>query len=150
MKQSIKFLFFIFISISSLFAQTKKRVACIGDSVTKGYNLANGKSYPAQLQELLGEGFLVGNFGKNGATLLEKGHNPYLKSEELKDALEFSPDIVVISLGLNDTDPRNWPNYKLDFTKDYNKLVSLFKQDNPNIEIYVCQMTPIFSGHARF
>lgn len=150
MRLSIKLLFLFILSFNFLFAQQKKRVACIGDSVTKGSNLAKGKTYPDQLQQLLGDGYEVGNFGRNGATLLEKGHNPYLKSEELEAALAFKPDLVVINLGLNDTDPRNWPNYQMDFQKDYNKLISLFKNGNPKVEVYVCENTPIFSGHPRF
>lgn len=27
--------------------------------------------------------------------------------------MDFHADIAVIHLGLNDTDPRNWPNYKM-------------------------------------
>ena len=57
-----------------------------------------------------GEGYEVGNFGRNGATLLRKGHNPYCKTAEFAHALEFAPDIAVIHLGTNDTDPRNWPD----------------------------------------
>ena len=150
MKLSIKLFIFLFLSTNLLFAQAKKRVACIGDSVTKGFGLPKGKTYPEQLQALLGADFEVMNFGRNGATLLEKGHNPYLKSEELQQALDYKPDIVIISLGLNDTDPRNWPNYRMDFQQDYSKLLTYFEQVNPAVQIYICQMTPIFSGHTRF
>lgn len=150
MKRYLSAILIFLFSIQLLLAHQKKKVACIGDSVTKGYGLAKGKSYPDQLQSLLGEDYIVENFGRNGATLLQHGHNPYLKSEELKAALEFQPDIVVIALGLNDTDPRNWPNYQLEFRKDYHQLLSLFWQNNPAVEFYICKMTPIFSGHARF
>ncbi|WFB63219.1 GDSL-type esterase/lipase family protein [Sphingobacterium sp. WM] len=150
MRLSIKILFLFILSINFLFAQQKKKVACIGDSVTKGSNLAKGKTYPEQLQQLLGDGYEVRNFGRNGATLLEKGHNPYLKSEELEAALAFKPDMIVISLGLNDTDPRNLPNYQIDFQRDYNKLISLFENENPKVEVFVCEISPIFSGHPRF
>ena len=150
MKRWIKVVIFLFLTVQLVYGQSKKRVACIGDSVTKGYNLKKGQSYPEQLQSLLGSGFEVGNFGRNGATVLEKGHNPYLKSEELQAALAFNPDIIVVSLGLNDTDPRNWPNYKNDFIHDYIKLINLFKSRNRNVKVYICEMTPIFSGHPRF
>ncbi|MBP3942740.1 sialate O-acetylesterase [Sphingobacteriaceae bacterium WQ 2009] len=131
------------------FAQ--KRVACIGDSVTKGYGigLAND-SYPAQLQKLLGEGYLVGNFGFNGATLLNKGHRPYTQTTSYQEALAFKPDIIVVSLGLNDTDPRNWPNYQGDFERDYHRLIAAFRAENPALEVFICTLTPIFSGHSRF
>lgn len=129
----------------------QKRVACIGDSVTKGYGLKDStKSYPYQLQQLLGDGYIVRNFGHSGATLLRKGHNPYNKTQAYKDALTFNPDVIVVALGLNDTDPRNWPNYSNDFFADYSQLIRDFKKVNPAVEIYICNMTPIFSGHTRF
>lgn len=140
----------IILLFNVLIAHAKKKVACIGDSVTKGYNLTAGKSYPEQLQNFLGEAYQVVNFGRNGATLLENGHNPYLKSQQLKEALQYNPDILVISLGLNDTDPRNWPNYQMDFQRDYHKLIDLFRNQNPGIKTYICLLTPIFSGHPRF
>jgi sialate O-acetylesterase len=131
----------------------KIRVACIGDSVTKGFGLENpeSQSYPAQLQSLLGSAYQVGNFGLSGATLLNKGHRPYVLADEYKRALSFNPDVVVIDLGLNDTDPRNWPNYQDDFTSDYLRLIRSFRSENGNApKIFICRMTPIFNAHPRF
>lgn len=141
---------FVFL-ISSSYAQ-KIKVACIGNSVTAGYLLPNPQqeSYPAQLQQLLGDQYLVGNFGHSGATLLKKGHNPYYKTKEFNDALNFRADIAIIHLGLNDTDPRNWPNYKDDFQADYQWLIDSLKRGNPKLKIYICKLSPIFSGHPRF
>ena len=42
---------------------TKTKVACIGDSLTRGYLLEDAQSYPAQLQQLLGAQYEVRNFG---------------------------------------------------------------------------------------
>ncbi len=129
----------------------QRRVACIGDSVTKGYGLKDStSSYPAQLQKLLGNGFMVGNFGHSGATLLNQGHNPYTKTKEYKEALAFVPDVIVIALGLNDTDPRNWPHYRNEFFANYSQLIADFRKVNPQVEVFICTMTPIFSGHSRF
>ncbi len=141
----------IFLISGNTYAQ-KVKVACIGNSVTAGYLLPNPKleSYPAQLQQLLGDQYLVGNFGHSGATLLKKGHNPYFKTKEFNDALNFRADIVIIHLGLNDTDPRNWPNYKGDFQADYQWLIDSLKKGNPKLKIYCCKLSPIFSGHPRF
>ena len=72
-------------------------------------------SYPAQLQALLGDRYEVGNFGKSGATLLRHGHRPYFEQEEFRQAMDFAGDIVVIHLGINDTDPRNWPHFQDEF-----------------------------------
>ena len=107
----------ILIQFQVVAQKTLVKVACIGDSVTAGYLLVNPttESYPSQLQMLMGEKYEVKNFGHSGATLLKKGHNPYYKTKEWTDALAFSPDIAIIHLGLNDTDPRNWPNFKEEF-----------------------------------
>ena len=133
-------------------AQEKIRVACIGNSVTYGYGHKNNAetSYPAQLGKMLGEKYLVGNFGKSGATLLNKGHRPYTQQQEYKAALEFAPDIAIIHLGLNDTDPRNWPNYRDQFIPDYLALIDTLRQINPDVEVKICRMTPIFHWHKRF
>src|SRR6185312_2684371 len=106
-------LVFILLAVLStgngVFAQNElTKVACIGNSVTYGYGLQNRKqdNYPAKLQGLLGNKFEVKNYGHSGATLLKRGHNPYYKTPEFSSVLAFKPNIVIIHLGLNDTDPR--------------------------------------------
>ena len=130
----------------------KIKVACVGNSVTYGYLLSDRErdAYPAQLARLLGDGYEVGNFGKSGATLLNKGHRPYMKQPEFQDALAFAGDIVVIHLGLNDTDPRNWPNYRDEFVSDYMALIDSFRMVKPGCKVWICRMTPIGHRHPRF
>lgn len=138
---------------SNLYAQDKTiKVACIGNSVTYGYGLQNRLQdcYPVKLQQLLGTRYQVKNFGHSGATLLKNGHNPYYKTNEFADAIAFKADIAIIHLGLNDTDPRDWPDYKENFEADYAWLIAEFRKSNPGITIYICRLTPIFSEHARF
>lgn len=145
-------LFFVLVHTKINAQQNTVKVACIGDSVTAGYLLANSKteSYPSQLQILLGNKFEVLNFGHSGATLLKKGSKPYYKTEECDKAIAYKPDIAIIHLGLNDTDPRNWPNYREDFNADYSWIIDTLKKQNPKVKIYVCRMTPIFNEHNRF
>ena len=133
-------------------AQEKIKVACIGNSVTYGMTHKNPAetSYPTRLQQLLGEEYEVRNFGHSGATLLSKGHRPYINLPEYKAALEFVPDIAIIHLGLNDTDPRNWPNYRDEFYGDYINIIEALREKNPKVNVYVCHMTPIFNWHRRF
>ena len=133
-------------------AQEKIKVACIGNSVTYGMTHKNPAetSYPTRLQQVLGEEYEVRNFGHSGATLLSKGHRPYINLPEYKAALEFAPDIAIIHLGLNDTDPRNWPNYRDEFYGDYMNIIKALREKNPKVNVYVCRMTPIFHWHRRF
>lgn len=128
------------------------KVACVGNSITYGYGIENREqnSYPSVLQRLLGKGYKVENFGHSGATLLSKGHRPYIQQEEYKKALAFAGDIVVIHLGINDTDPRNWPNHRNDFVKDYLTLISSFKKANPKARIVIARMSPLSHRHPRF
>ncbi len=148
------FLCLIFISFGDKIVAQKiaTKVACIGDSITAGYLLSHAtkESYPLQLQILLGEKYEVKNFGYSGATLLKKGHKPYDRTKECADAIAFRPDIAIIHLGLNDTDPRSWPNYKDDFDADYTWLIDTLKKQNPQVKIYICRLTPIFNEHPRF
>lgn len=128
------------------------KVACVGNSITYGYGIENREqnSYPSVLQRLLGKRYKVGNFGHSGATLLSKGHRPYIQQEEYQKALAFAGDIVVIHLGINDTDPRNWPNHRNDFVKDYLTLISSFKKANPKARIVIARMSPLSHRHPRF
>ena len=152
MKKQLFFFFFLVLSFLG-FAQKKTiKVACIGNSITYGYLLGNRErdAYPSVLQKKLGKPYVVGNFGKSGATLLSKGHRPYIEQEEYKQALAFAGDIVVIHLGINDTDPRNWPNYRDDFIPDYLTLIHSFKKVNPKAHFLIALMTPIGHTHPRF
>lgn len=155
-KKRYLFFYISFISMISTFEiiaqQAIVKIACIGDSVTAGYLLANPntQSYPSQLQVLMGKQYEVKNFGHSGATLLKKGSTPYYKTTACAEAISYRPDIAIIHLGLNDTDPRNWPNYKEDFNADYSWLLDTLKKQNPNVKLYICRMTPIFNEHPRF
>jgi sialate O-acetylesterase len=150
--RNLAFVILLIVLNFTSFAATPIKVACIGNSVTYGAGLRNPQldSYPAQLQILLGSAYQVENFGRNGATLLKKGHNPYYKMKEFTKALAFNADIAIIHLGLNDTDPRNWPNYKDDFEADYAWLLDTLRKQNPSIKLYVSRLTPIFNEHPRF
>lgn len=144
-------LFFLLISMA-LFAQKQTKIACVGNSITYGSGLVSPaeESYPAQLQQLMGDKYVVGNFGKPGATLLNRGHRPYMKQEEFHKAMAFAGDVVVIHLGINDTDPRNWPNYRDFFMKDYLALIDSFRVVNPQCRIIISRLTPIAHRHPRF
>ena len=88
-----KFLLSLFLLLSTLSATARKvvRVACVGNSITYGTGIANREhdAYPAQLQRMLGKDYVVGNFGKPGATLLRHGHRPYFQQTEFRDAMQF-------------------------------------------------------------
>ena len=141
----------LFLSCAA-YAQEKIKVACVGNSIAYGTGVAEREknAYPVKLQQMLGDKYEVGNFGKPGATLLNKGHRPYTQQQEYKDALAFAGDIVVIHLGINDTDPRNWPNYRDEFIGDYRALMQSFREVNPKVRFLLARMTPLSDRHFRF
>lgn len=121
------------------------RVACVGDSITQGSGAAAGKSYPSQLQEMLGNGWEVGNFGVSGRTLLRKGDFPYWKEAAYQKALDFKPDAVIIMLGTNDSKSQNW-KHKDEFEADYRDLVKSFQALKPAPRVYICRPVPVPDG----
>ena len=147
-----RLLLWLFATCAFLTLPAKVRVACVGNSITYGYGTANPltDSYPAQLQILLGEDYEVGNFGLSGATLLTRGHKPYVHTDVFRRALAFRPDIVVIHLGVNDTDPRDWPHFRDDFIPDYIALIDSFRVAHPSCRIFLALLSPLGVHHPRF
>ena len=152
MKKRTIVLLGLLLMVLTAVAGGKIKVACVGNSVTWGMTITDREKncYPAQLQKMLGDKYEVRNFGHSGTTLLQHGHRPYVDQQEYKEALNFKADLVIIHLGLNDTDPRNWPEYSEEFNADYIRLIDSFRQANPKAKIWICLMTPIFDRHPRF
>lgn len=121
-------------------AQTK--VACVGDSITAGARVdMQTETYPVRLQELLGDSYLVKNFGIGGATLIKTGRpNVWQNLDAIK---AFQPDVVVISLGTNDTvggRRQNWEKIET-FEKDYTDLIKSLASLSTRPRIVLCTPT---------
>ncbi len=130
----------------------KIKVSCLGNSITYGTGLENPdtESYPAILQQMLGDGYEVIRYGKPGATLINRAFRPYMASEEYHLAMQRPCDIAVIHLGVNDTDPRSWPHYREDFVRDYLSLIDSVRSLNPKCRILVAKIAPQRNTHYRF
>jgi sialate O-acetylesterase len=124
-------------------------VACVGDSITFGARLENRTtdSYPAQLQQLLGDRYHVANMGVGGCTLIRKGKPSVWNN--LTEIIETQPDIVVISLGTNDTcgegtcgNRKCW-EYRDSFKGDCEDLIDTLGTLPSNPKIWVCAPTPM-------
>ncbi len=128
---------------STVFAEEKGiRVACLGDSITVGARVdAKTDSYPARLQQLLGEQYEVRNFGIGGATLIETGRpNVWMNLDAVK---KYQPKVVVISLGTNDTvggDRKNWEQIER-FDDDYSQLIDALAAIPTKPRIVLCTPT---------
>jgi len=124
---------------------TPIKVACIGDSITYGAGIIDrgNNSYPTQLGRLLGENYIVMNYGVNAATLLKQGNKPYWNLNQFKAAQDFQPNIVVIKLGTNDTKPDNW-KHKDQYKPDYLAMIKTFKDLDSKPTVYICYPAPVF------
>jgi lysophospholipase L1-like esterase len=143
---------------ASALAQTETRaarirVACVGDSITEGTVLPEREtnSYPRVLGRLLGSGFEVRNFGKSGATVVAgRFAAPYQTNDQFRQALAFSPDIVVVLLGTNDAKTNVWPNLKTCFPERYRGLLESFRCVLPHPPFVIaCLPVPVY-GEGRY
>lgn len=82
-------------------AQREKLILAFGDSLTAGYQLKPGQSFPAQLEAALrkeGCAVRVHNAGVSGDTTAQgKARLPWVLS-----SLKAKPDLAIVALGAND------------------------------------------------
>lgn len=108
------------VTVTGVFAETDViKVACVGDSITAG---AGDTNYPRYLQELLGEGYEVKNFGLGGAAVNYKpesdGKYFWYDSAQYRGSLEYDADVVFVMMGTNDVG-RTPLNLKKTFKDEY-------------------------------
>ena len=106
-------------------------------------DLCDVNGYPAQMQQMLGEGYWVRNFGVSARTLLSKGDLPYVKDLAWEDAQAFRPDVVVIKLGTNDSKDYNWV-HKADFAGDLQQMIDALQALPSRPKIYLATPIPAF------
>lgn len=129
----------------------KLKIACIGDSITQGTGVSDKEndSYPAQLQDILGNKYVVGNFGKGGSYVLKAdskyntGHSErpelsYTNTAEYPASLAFNPDVVVIMLGTNDMRNMLSDAAKAEFKETLKELVKSYKVLDSVKKVYLC------------
>jgi acyl-CoA thioesterase-1 len=119
------------------------RVACVGDSITKG------SGYPTLLQTMLGSNYTVRNFGVSGSTVSVDSILPYMNQTAFTKAEEFDTEIVVIMLGTNDANPEI-AHSEDNFEVDYNTLISSFEDLNGDQQIWIAKSPPIFSDNSAY
>lgn len=108
--------------------KSRRRIACIGDSITFGAGVSKTRktaAWTAVWQKSLGESFQVLNYGVSGATLQREGDFPYRKVGYLKRLGKAQPELIVLMLGTNDSKPYNWDEAR--FAREYEELVMELK-----------------------
>ena len=141
----------LLVSVGMAQDEPKIKIACVGDSITHGARVENRaeNNYPTQLGQILGEKYTVKNFGVSGTTLLSKGNKPWIKSGANLRSTRFTPDIVIIKLGTNDTKPDNFPAHPDDFETDYANLINQFRELPSKPQIYICTPAPIVKPNPK-
>jgi acyl-CoA thioesterase-1 len=90
--------FWLLLLAAPSLADSRPLLVCFGDSITAGYGLQAGQSYPDALQrdlDKLGYHYKVTNMGTSGATTKDA-------VESLHSVLLLHPAIVVVEFGGND------------------------------------------------
>ena len=142
------------------------RVACVGDSITYGYGLANreSESYPAQLQKLLDESspgkYEVRNFGNSGRgiyldSMRGSEKRGFRWMAEHKAALAWKPDVVICNLGINDNGEYikeyTGGRKRGQFTGDYLALLGDYRKANPKAKLFIwTKLSPLAEGQRFY
>ena len=105
------------------------KVACVGDSITHGADDYGYPAYPKYLQDILGAGYEVENFGVGGTRLISSDGNgsAYTKCDKYKPGHDFNPDVVIIMLGTNDSSDYTFKRFEQYFESDYQALIDSYK-----------------------
>ena len=95
------------------------RIACVGDSITFGLPFLGNRQYPPMLERMLGsDKYAVRNFGAPGFATQKASDHPYWQHRYFRLSNEFSPNIVIVMLGTNDSKTQNWRGVEK-FATDY-------------------------------
>lgn len=116
----------------------KYTVLCVGDSITYGQGVLfkrKKESYPALLQNELGDEYKVKNYGLCNRTLLKDSMMSYVNEDYYNESLKENADYVTIMLGTNDSKSGIWnkENFKVeakDFIESYINMES-----NPKVYV---------------
>jgi len=109
------------------------KLACVGDSITEGFGVTKGRSWPDQIAKMLGSTCEVRNFGVGGRQLLS-----YQSTEEFQKSKSFNPDVVVIMLGTNDVRPPSWKGCKPNFVRDYLGMIKQYSDLPSTPRVFIC------------
>ncbi len=135
----MKYLLLLLLSMLALFcpllltAQPVK-IACVGDSITYGLGVEQREknSYPARLQQRMDKAapgkYEVRNFGVSSMTLMRgTGRKSYWNRPEYRASLAYAADIVIIMLGINDSNGEHRYLIADNFEKDYRALIASYR-----------------------
>lgn len=123
----------------------------MGASVTEGVFASPGKTYPEQLQTLLGSEYSVHNLGESGRTVQKDGTDcsirktptDYRLSQKYEEARELPLDVVIMQFGDNDGKRCNWDEAR--FARDYRELIEDFTTAASRPQVYLMVPPPLYA-----
>ena len=119
------------------------RVACIGDSITRG------TEYTIDLWKSLGPNYVVCDLGIGGAAVDQVTGMAYANQAAFEVALKFMPNIVIIMLGTNDAiTSQNEANTA--FIADYSDLVQAFQALSTKPAVWLVEPPPIYNNTMSY
>ena len=116
----------------------KIKIACVGDSITfrHGFEDAPENNYPSVLQELLGEGYEVMNFGESGTCVQTETDCAYMEQAVYQESLSYEADILILMLGTNDSKEWNWKGEEA-FEEAYIALLEQYLKKEHSPKVYI-------------
>ncbi|KAK3257527.1 hypothetical protein CYMTET_33389 [Cymbomonas tetramitiformis] len=120
----------------------------IGDSITWGQGSTSiwRKSYPMLLKAKLGEGYWVGNYGKQSATASRSGDLPMYDQNEFQSSRFVMPNIIVIMLGTNDAKTANWNQAA--YAEGMTTIIQTFLDKESVTSVFVAEPPPVYEDGA--
>jgi len=153
-------------------AQEQIKIGYVGNSITQANNhpfwSPPGYQGFSDISALLIEKYFgsvadVQNYGNGGKTLCDQIDpatndyygDSYMRQGTFTDALNFAPDICIITLGTNDGRTDFWPDkegsrhFVLHFYDDYMRMIDSFLLRNPETYFIIGYIPPVF-GESWF
>lgn len=126
-------------------------VACIGDSITEGYLSTdwNLNSYPAALQRILWQDYLILNYGNSGKTMRDDLGGRYEGTPQYsavrRNASKF--DMALIMLGTNDSNQdRSWTDADdAAYNRSALELAKVAGKSNKDLKLVIMNC-PVYYG----
>ena len=121
------------------------RITCVGASDVASPTPYGTPNWPVYIASMLGYEYTIINEGVGGTTMIKVGSYPYWSTQQYTNSLNSSPDIVIIMLGSNDSQPVNWV-YQTNYMHDYETLINQYRNLPSHPRIYLNTLLTAYPG----
>lgn len=121
------------------------RITCVGASDVASPTPYGTPNWPDFITPMLGYEYAISNCGASGTTMMRNGNLPYWNTQQYTNSLNSSPDIVIIMLGSNDSNPSNWP-IQTNYIPDYESLINEYRNLPSHPRIYLNTLLTVYSN----